>query len=334
MTNRAVRYHKHGNPLDVLSIEEIDLPKVGKGEVLIEMLAATIHPSDFGLINGTYGKLRTLPATAGREGVGKVVETGSGVDSSVVGKLVAMPEANGVWLDFSKSKAEELILLPSLVPLEQLAIAILNPLSAWRLLQDFEYLREGDYLIQNAGNSAVGQSIIQFAKKMGVSCVSLVRNEDRIKDLEILGAEEVWLDDENTAKRMNEFTHGKMCSLALNSIGGRSALRLAKSLRPGGVHVTFGAMDGSPIRFPTRNLIFDDLKFVGFWLDRWKDRQTPGSLRNAIEEVLQPLALTEISHEIDQVFPLNSFADALVRNSKSRIGKVIIEREEGIIRKN
>ena len=56
--------------------------------------------------------------------------------------------------------------------------------------------------------------------------------------------------------------------MALNSVGGRSAVRLARCVRQGGVHVTFGAMDSDPVRFPTRNLIFDDVRFVGFWLDK------------------------------------------------------------------
>ena len=132
--------------------------------------------------------------------------------------------------------------------------------------------------------------------------------------------------DDEVPDRARELTAGKGCVLALNSVGGRSALRLARSLGEGGVHVTFGAMDGSPVRFPTRNLIFGDVRFVGFWLDRWRRKQTPGSLRNAIEEVLQPLALTEIRHPVDKVFELDQFAEALARNAESRMGKVLLVR--------
>ena len=77
---RAVRYHEHGEPGSVLKLEEIPVPEIGGGEVLIQMQATTIHPSDLGLINGSYGRLRELPAVGGREGVGTVVSVGSGVD--------------------------------------------------------------------------------------------------------------------------------------------------------------------------------------------------------------------------------------------------------------
>ena len=96
-----------------------------------------------GLINGSYGRLRDLPAVGGREGVGTVVRVGSLVEEKIVGRPVAMPDDHGAWQDYVKARADELILLPSLVPFDQLAISILNPLTAWRLLNDFEYLNEG-----------------------------------------------------------------------------------------------------------------------------------------------------------------------------------------------
>jgi mitochondrial enoyl-[acyl-carrier protein] reductase / trans-2-enoyl-CoA reductase len=325
---RAVRYHEHGEPGVVLKLEEIPVPNIGAGEVLVEMQAATIHPSDIGLINGSYGRLRDLPAVGGREGVGKVVSVGPGVDEKVVGRPIAMPDDQGAWQDYLKMQADDLILLPALVPYDQLAISILNPLTAWRLLNDFEYLKEGDFVIQNAGNSAVGLSVVQFAKKMGLTLISLVRSEERKSEMIDFGAGEVWIDDDDVPDRTKELTKGKCCALGLNSVGGRSALRLARSLGQGGVHVTFGAMDSSPVRFPTRSLIFDDVRFVGFWLDKWKQKQCPASLRNAVEEVLQPLALTEIRHPVDKVFGLDEYDQALGRNAESRMGKVLLVRQK------
>jgi len=324
MKNRFIQYRERGNPLDVLSLEEGPKPSPVAGEVLIEMLAATIHPSDIGLINGSYGKLRDLPAVAGREGVGKVVEAGSGVDDKIIGKLVAMPDALGAWQEYVTSPVDDLLLLPSLVPADQLAVAILNPMTAWRLLHDFEYLKEGEFIIQNAGNSAVGLAVVQFAKMLGVSCISLVRTQERLEQMLEFGAEHALLDEDEAPAKVMELTGGQKCALGLNSVGGRSALRVARSLRTSGVHVTFGAMDGAPIRFPTRELIFEDIRFVGFWLDRWRRKQTPTGLRNAIEHVLQPLALDQLRYPIDRVYALEDFKKALQRNGESRWGKVLL----------
>jgi len=325
---RAVRYSDYGDPAEVLQMEQVPVPGLSAGEVLLQMEATTIHPSDIGLINGSYGRLRDLPAVAGREGVGTVISVGLGVDVKVMGRPAALPDDQGTWQDYVKIRADDLILFPSLVPCAQLAVSILNPLTAWRLLNDYEYLKEGDFVIQNAGNSAVGLAVAQFAKKIGVTLVSLVRSEERRTELINFGAGEVWIDDDEVPERAKEFTRGKGCVLGLNSVGGPSALRIARSLGEGGVHVTFGAMDGSPVRFPTRSLIFDDVRFVGFWLDKWKRKQSPSSLRNALEEVLQPLALTEISYPVDKVFGLHEFEQALSRNAESRMGKVLLARDK------
>ena len=213
---RAVRYHEHGEPGSVLKLEEVPVPAIGAGEVLVEMQAATIHPSDIGLINGSYGRLRQLPAVGGREGVGKVVSVGSGVDEKILQRPVAMPDDQGAWQDYVKMQADDLILLPALVPFDQLALSIINPLTAWRLLNDFEYLKEGDFIIQNAGNSAVGLSVVQFAKKLGLTLISLVRNEERKSEMIDFGAQEVWIDDDDVPEKVKELTAGKGCVLGMN----------------------------------------------------------------------------------------------------------------------
>ena len=332
--NQAICYHEHGDPFDVLSSDNVPLENLGPREVRIELQAATIHPSDFGLIQGSYGKLKELPAVAGREGVGKIVEVGPDVKEEVLHKVVSFPDGVGAWQEYCHANVDEIILLPALVPYNQLAVSILNPLTAWRLLNDFEYLREGDVIIQNAANSAVGLCVMQFAKRIGVTCVNLVRSEDRLSDLKSFGANEVWLDNEDVPQRIQEFTDKKGCAMALNSVGGRSAVRLAKCVSGGGVHVTFGAMDSESVRFPTRNLIFDDIRFVGFWLDRWKRKKSLAQLRNSLEEVLQPLALNEVKYPIDSVFAIDDFKAALRRNSESRFGKVLLARDKEMIEKS
>jgi trans-2-enoyl-CoA reductase len=327
-SQKALQYQEYGDPSKVLAVIEVPVPEPGRDEVLIEMQASPIHPSDIGLIMGSYGRPRTPPAIAGREGVGTVVKCGQGVDPKVMGRPVALPEDGGAWQEYQISRADDLILFPALVPFEQLAVSLLNPMTAWRLLNDFEYLNEGDAIIQNAGNSAVGQSVIQFAKKMGVKCISLIRNQESAGYLKALGSTEVWTDDDEVPDRVKVFTGGKGCKLSFNSVGGRSALRLARCLCQGGVHVTFGAMDSSAVRFPTRSLIFDDVHMVGFWLDRWWRKQSPVGLRNALEQVLQPLAMTELKHSIDQVYDLSEFKDALNRNAQPRVGKVLLARDK------
>lgn len=319
----ALVYHQHGEPSEVLQLENMPVPKLGPGEVLLRMRAAAIHPSDLGMIAGSYANLRPLPTVAGREGVGEVAEVGQGVDKKLIGRMVALPDDQGAWAESFVMPAKDLFFLPIGLPFEQAALALLNPLTAWCLLHDFEYLKPGDWIIQNAANSAVGLAVIQLAHHLGVRTVNVVRREGLSDDLRKAGADVVVLDDDDYPGSLSDLTEGKDPKLALNSIGGPSALRLAKTLGRGGVHVTFGAMTGELIRFPTRRLIFDDVRFVGFWLDQWKRRQSPEKVREVCEEMLFLAATNVLQSRIEASYPLAQYEEALARSREPRFGKVI-----------
>jgi NADPH:quinone reductase-like Zn-dependent oxidoreductase len=319
----ALVYHQHGEPSEVLRLENLPVPKIGEGEVLLRLRAAAIHPSDLGMIAGSYANLRPLPAVAGREGVGEVAEVGSGVDKGLIGRMAALPEDQGAWAESFVMPAKDLFFLPIGLPFEQAALALLNPMTAWRLLHDFEYLKPGDWIIQNAANSAVGLAVIQLARHLGVRTVNVVRREELRDDLRKIGADVVVLDDEDYPGNLGDLTGGKDPKLALNSIGGPSALRLAKTLDHGGVHVTFGAMTGESIRFPTRRLIFDDVRFVGFWLDQWKRRQSHEKIREVCDEILFLAATNVFQSRIEASYPLVKHKEALAHSRAPRLGKVI-----------
>ena len=153
------------------------------------MQASPIHPSDLGLIMGSYGCPRKSPAIAGREEWAQWVKCGEGVDSKVMNRPVALPVDRGAWQEYQIARAEDFNSV-SRSGVRQLAVSVLNPMTAWRLLNDFEYLNAGDVIIQNAGNSAVGQSVIQLARKMGLKCISLIRNFNSVEHLKVLGSAE------------------------------------------------------------------------------------------------------------------------------------------------
>ena len=83
-----------------------------------------------------------------------VVELGAGVKGLTTGALVILPHNIGTWRDAIAAKAEELVVVPDGIEPVQAAMLKINPLTAWRLLHDYVDLQNGDWLIQNAANSA------------------------------------------------------------------------------------------------------------------------------------------------------------------------------------
>jgi len=319
----GLTHEEFGKPDEVLHLQEMELASPESGEVLIEMEAAAIHPSDLGMIGGSYGQLRELPAVAGREGVGRVIEVGPGVEADWKGRLVRIPEEPGAWRTLQVARVEGLSMVPSKIPVDQAALAAINPTTAFRLLEDFCDLQEGDWIVQNAGNSAVGVAVIQLARSKGIHTASLVRREELFGPMRELGADLVLLDDRAAVDAIREATKGARVPLGLNSVGGSSVLTVAQSLSDEGTVVTFGGMTGEKIRFPTRQLIFNDISFRGFWMDRWKRSRTAEEWQQLLDRVYKAIEDGVIHTPVEKSFPLASFREALEANESGRMGKIL-----------
>ncbi len=321
--HKAIRHHEFGQPQEVLRLETVGTPEPKAGEVRVRLLAAAINPSDYGMIGGSYGRLRELPAVAGREGVGEVDVLGSGVTSVRVGTRVRFPE-EGTWQEYACVPAEDLLVVPDAVPVEQAAISFINPPTAYCLLTQMTELPKGSWVVQNAGNSAVGISVIQMAKALGLKTISQVRREELFEPLKAMGADHVVLEGSGWGKTVKELTGGEPIRLALNSIGGASASDQIKVLGDGGTQVTFGGMVGDLVRFPTRFLIFNDVRLVGFWWDKWSERAGPKGLREVMDAVYGMMVDGTLRLPIEATYAFDEYEAAFRHDKSPRLGKVLL----------
>jgi len=356
---RAVRYHAIGNPGDVLKFEPLDAAsgarEPAEGEALVLMEMAVVHPSDLGMIGGTYGRLRPLPAIAGREGVGRIAKlganatsaTGAGGFSLAVGDRVRMPEDEGVWRDQIVARAADLIRIPADIDAEQIAQSFINPPTAWLLLREFVDLKKDDWVIQNAANSAVGECVIQLARALGLRTANLVRSPEKHEArLRALGADIVVADDPAALKTVqaqiaqiaaedaraagNARAGSVAPRLALNQIGGMSAITLARALGENGQLVTFGGMTGDAIRFPTREFIFKNIAMRGFWMDRWARASKQDGLQAVLNPIFERLRDGSLKMAVDSTHPLANYQDAIARaGGYGRNGKVLLRGPAG-----
>ena len=321
---KAICHHEFGQPLDVLRLENVQQAEPQIGEVRVRLLAATINPSDYGMIGGSYGRLRELPAVAGREGVGVVEAIGRGVTSVGVGARVRFPEA-GAWQETACMAAADVLLVPADVSIEQAAFSFINPPTAYCLLQKMVDLAPGSWVLQNAGNSAVGLAVIQMAKVLGFKTISQVRREELIAPLKALGADHVVIEGSGWAKQVNELTGGEPIQLALNSIGGASASDQIKALGEGGTQVTFGAMVADLVRFPTRFLIFNDVRLVGFWWDQWSQKAGAQGLNQVMSAVYAMMRDGTLKLPVEATYSFAEYEAAIKHDQQPRFGKVLLK---------
>ena len=324
----AAVYEKHGNPADVLHVETRPWPTPAADEAVVKMRAAPINPADLNQIEGKYPVRPELPATPGFEGAGVVIESGADVKGLTSGDLAILPHNVGTWRDAVAVKAEELVVVPGGIEPVQAAMLKINPLTAWRLLHDYVDLQKGDWLIQNAANSAAGRDVIQIAHELGYKTVNVVRRAELIAELRADGGNVVLVDGESVREEVKSATGGASIRLGLNSVGADSALRLANCLAPGGTLVSFGAMSLQPLKIPTGLLIFKDLRFRGIWINKWYDNATPAERMATFRPLFEMAKRGLLKTKIEKAYPLNEVTAAVAHAAQGkRRGKIIFEFE-------
>ena len=322
----AVVYERHGNPADVLRVESRPWPTPGPDEALVKMRAAPINPADLNQIEGKYPVRAELPATPGFEGAGVVVDVGANVSTIDAGTVVILPHNAGTWRDALAVKATDLVAVPPEIDPVDAATLKINPMTAWRLLHDYVDLKRGDWLIQNAANSAAGRAVIQIGHELGYRTVNVVRRAELIDELGAEGGDIVLVDGENLREEVKNATSGALIGLGLNAVGGDSALRLANCLAPGATMVTFGAMSLQPLKIPNGLLIFKDLRFRGIWINKWYDNATKEERMDAFRALFDMAKRSLLRTKVEKSYPLSEVKTAVAHAAQGkRSGKIIFE---------
>ena len=315
------------SPVAHAAIEAVEftLPPLTDGQALVQVLASPINPSDVLTLTGEYGMLPPLPAVGGTEGVGTVVELGPNTDGPVVGTTVLLPVGAGTWATHLVADAKRLIPLPAGADPKQLAMLTVNPPTAFLMLRDFVTLESGDWVIQNAANSAVGGYLNQIAKLRGYRTVSVVRRDSAVAGVKAEGGDVVLVDGPDLPKRVEEATGQVKIRLGIDAVGGTATGRLASCLAEGATLVNYGRMSGEACVIPPASFVFRDLTLRGFWLALWFRKASPEDQRAVFGEVAQLIATGTLSARVQATFDVREIKAAVqLAASGERDGKVLV----------
>jgi NADPH:quinone reductase-like Zn-dependent oxidoreductase len=263
---KCVQFSVFGNPADVTEAVEIDdPPPPGADEAVFDVEAFPINPADLLTIEGRYAVRPPLPATLGAEALGRVTAVGANVSHIAVGdRVINMGRDN--WCQRKCVPAAQLVPVPGDGDPLQLAMLKVNPATALLMLRSYVNLEPGDWVIQNAANSGVGQNLIRFARAEGIRTLNVVRRGELVAPLTALGADAVLLDGTDLGDQAKEATGGTGAKLAIDAVGGTAVTRLADCLADGGTAVNYGLLSGHNCEMTAHQLVFRQLTLTGFWL--------------------------------------------------------------------
>ncbi|MFE7603833.1 NADP-dependent oxidoreductase [Brachybacterium paraconglomeratum] len=192
---KAITYSTYGGP-DVLALTELEDPKVGPGEILLDVRAAGVNPVDWKVMSGGLDPLMTtiFPVIPGWDVAGVVAAVGLDVPEFSVGDEV-MAYARKDWIQ-AGSFAEKMTVpvraaahKPASLSFEQAAALPLSGLTAYQSLHRLG-LESGQTVLVHGANGGVGSFAVQIAAAAGARVIGTAseRNHERLRDL---GAEPV-----------------------------------------------------------------------------------------------------------------------------------------------
>ena len=321
---RSVTHDRFGDPAELLHLADAALPEPGPGQVRVRTLLSPIHNHDLWTVRGSYGYKPPLPAIGGSEAVGIVDALGEGVAAELAGRRVAVASVHGTWAEYFLAPAGGLIPVPEAIGDEAAAQLIAMPFSAISLLEFLE-VSEGDWIIQNTANGAVGKTLAMLGKARGVHVINLVRRDEGVAELEGLGVENVVSTASADWKKKVKSLHGdSSVRAAVDSIGGSATGDLADVLGENGLLVSFGSMTGEAMQVSSGAVIFKQLTIKGFWGSKVSAAMASDQRRRLIGELLTRVAEGQLELPVEAVFGLDEAARAVETSlAPGKSGKVL-----------
>jgi mitochondrial enoyl-[acyl-carrier protein] reductase / trans-2-enoyl-CoA reductase len=215
--------------------------------------------------------------------------------------------------------------LPAEADILQLAMMAVNPATAWHMLNSFVKLQPGEWVLQNAGNSAVGHNVAAIAKSMGLRTVNLVRREDQIGPLLAAGADAAIVDGPDLVGRVRSAVENAPIRLAFDAVAGDATARLGSCLARSGTIVIYGLLSGGDSVVHASDIVFRDIAVRGFWFTHWFESAAATERNKLYEQIGRLIAEGTIKVDIDGVYPMEKVKDALLHAARAgRTGKVLL----------
>jgi len=335
----AAQVEKHGDRLDLV---QIPVPAVGKGQVLVQMMASGVCHTDVHAVDGDWPVKSRLPLIPGHEGAGVIVKVGEGVDRVKVGDRVGIPwlhtacghcehcvagwetlctsqhmtgySVNGCYSEYVVAMGSHVVKIPDAVSFQQAAPLLCAGVTSYKGLKETE-TKPGEFCTIIGAAGGLGHLAIQYAKAMGMVVGAVDVGADKLAYCKSLGAD-FCVDGsaKDSADQVNKITDGGSHGVLVLATSAGAFNSAVQMTRRRGTMVSVGLPPGA---FPTP--IFEMV------LKRITLRGSIVGTRQDLVETLDFAArgLIKASVETDKLENINAIFDKL-RGSKVE-GRIVLD---------
>jgi len=280
----------------VLQIDEIDVPRVKKNEILVRIHSAALNHLDLWVRKGIPGI--SLPIILGSDGAGIIETLGSDIakdqqmrtgdevflvpfrSSEPFGSAEEFSESykilgehlDGTQAEFVCVPVNFVMPKPRRLTWEQTSAFPLAYMTAYHMLTKKVHLKEGQYVLIWGASSGIGSAAIQIAKLYGTTVITTTSTEQKTKFAYNLGADYVInYNHDDVGKSVLNITKSKGVDVVFEHVGEKSWSHSLRSLKKGGKIIVCGSTTGPRIQMDLRHLYIKHQQIIGSTMGNRQD---------------------------------------------------------------
>jgi len=322
---RVWQSRRLGEPLDVLSLDEVDEPVAAPGEVLVEIDATGLAYPEVLMCQGKYQGATPNPYTPGSEVAGRVVALGEGVTGRAIGERVVAMGGKGL-AERNVVRAGLAFPVPDALSAPKAAAILVNYGTSWFALHERGALQRGEWLLVHGGAGGVGSSAVQLGLAAGARVIATAGGPEKVALCRQLGADHVidYLAQPNFVDEVRDVTDGHGVDVCYDPVVGEVLRQSQRCMAWDGRLLVVGFVGGIADA-QTNHILLKNYSIVGVHWGASLARD-PGRLPRAAERLLAMAAVGEIDPLVYPPYPMAEGARALQDLADRRTwGKAIVE---------
>ena len=312
-------------PIENLAVEEIDPPRPGPGQVLVDVKASSLNFPDALMVQGLYQVKPPLPFSPGHEIAGVIEKLGEGVLGVAVGDaIIATPGVGGLAEQCVVAR-ERITPLPAGMDFATASAFLLTYCTTLHALEDCGRLRSGESLLVLGAAGGVGTAAIEIGKALGARVIAAASSEEKLALCRDLGADET-IDyvREDLRKRALELTGGKGVDVVYDPVGGALTEAALRASAWGGRLLVIGFASGEIPAIRLNLALLKERSIVGVYWGEWT-RQDPAGQKRNVERLGELYAAGKVKPVVSERIRLAEVPAALVRMQKRQVkGKIVV----------
>ncbi|GAB4482232.1 MAG: NADPH:quinone oxidoreductase family protein [Erythrobacter tepidarius] len=331
---KAIRSHATGGP-ETLTLDEVEVPTPGKGEVLVAVKACAINYPDTLIIRDLYQFKPPRPFSPGGEIAGVIEALGEGVEGYRIGDAVLAGIGNGGLAEKVVVPVGRMFPIPDGVPFEKAASLLMTYGTTIHGLKDRGHIKPGDTVLVLGAAGGVGLSAVELAKAFGARVIAAVSSQAKGEIARKAGADDVVIYpreamDKDASKALAD-AFKKACgpegaNIVYDIVGGQYSEPALRAIAWEGRFLVVGFPAGIA-RMPLNLTLLKSCDICGVFWGAFTMRE-PEAFRAQVRELFDLMKAGKIDPLISETFPLERAGDAIAKlENREAVGKLVVTME-------